>query len=216
MSQDIIKINEIFYSIQGESTHAGRPCIFIRTSGCKLRCSWCDTKYSYDEGENYTFEKLLKEIKKFDCNLVELTGGEPLEQNSSFLFLQILLDRGYEVLLETGGHCSLEKVPSKIQKIVDIKCPASLMHKTVDWDNLAFLNSKDELKFVIQDRNDFDWAIDIIKKYSLKGKCSLLFSPVFEVLKNEELAKWICDEAPFARFQMQFHKIIWDSEIRGV
>ncbi|MCO4782537.1 MAG: radical SAM protein [Candidatus Cloacimonetes bacterium] len=211
-----MKINEIFYSIQGESTHAGRPCIFIRTSGCKLRCSWCDTKYSYSEGDEYTFDALLDHIDQYDCKLVELTGGEPLEQSSSYALLEVLLQRGYEVLLETGGHCSLEKVPSGVKKIVDIKCPASLMHKTVLWDNLRYIDSNDELKFVIQDRADFDWAIEVIEKYSLKGKCCLLFSAVFEVLPRATLAKWICEEAPFVRFQMQFHKVIWDSNLRGV
>lgn len=216
MNSSTIKINEIFYSIQGESTHAGRPCIFIRTSGCKLRCSWCDTKYSYSEGQDYSFEDLLLEIKEYDCKLVELTGGEPLEQEASFSLLNVLIQNGYEVLLETGGHCSLETVPKSVKKIVDIKCPASLMHKTVLWDNLQYVTSDDELKFVIQDRADFDWALNKIEEYQLKDKCCLLFSAVFEVLPRATLAQWICEEAPYARFQMQFHKIIWDSNLRGV
>jgi len=211
-----LKINEIFYSIQGESSYAGTPCVFIRLTGCNLRCVWCDSEYSFYDGREISLDEILTEIKKYNCNLIEVTGGEPLMQENCIELLQVLLSSGYQVMLETGGSLPVSAVPKGVIKIIDFKCPESKMEKKNLWSILDDLDSKDEIKFVIGNRTDFDWAIDRVKEYNLTSKWTVLFSPVFDDLEYEDLVKWILDSKLPIRFQMQMHKHIWDPEMTGV
>jgi len=215
-TSDRIKVHEIYFSVQGESSHVGRPCIFIRTSGCKLRCSWCDTSHAFYEGDWLSFDQILKEISNFPSKLVEVTGGEPMEQAEIIPFLNFLLANNYEVLMETGGHVSLKDVPAQIHKIMDIKCPASKMDRKNNFSNIEALNSGDEVKFVIQDRADFDYAVEVIQKYKLEQKCELLLSPVHGVMEAQTLVEWMLNQGLNARFQLQMHKYVWSAETRGV
>lgn len=211
-----LKIHEIYFSIQGESSHIGRPCIFIRTTGCKLRCSWCDTTHAFHDGNIMSFEQIHSAIAKYPCKLVEVTGGEPMEQEEIVEFLQSLLERDYEVLMETGGHVDLSKVPSSVHKIMDVKCPGSRMHKQNKYENFQWLDSDDEVKFVVLDRQDFDFCLDVIKEHNLQRKCEILLSPVHGKLAPEKLVEWTLSEGLQARFQLQIHKYIWSAETRGV
>lgn len=211
-----IKIHEIYTSIQGESTHVGRPCIFIRTSGCKLRCTWCDTPHAYQEGHWMSIDRVMEKIAQFKIQLVEVTGGEPLEQESIYTLLQTLIDHDYEVLLETGGHILCDKVPLEVRKIIDMKCPASKMERHNNYDNLTLINKHDEIKFVIQDRQDFDWSESLVNEYDLSNKATVLFSPVFAKMKPALLVEWIMQSSLNVRFQIQLHKVVWDPEARGV
>jgi 7-carboxy-7-deazaguanine synthase len=211
-----LKINEIFYSIQGESTYAGKPCIFIRLTYCNLRCSNCDTEYAFNEGTDMSISEILSKIKKYPCTLVEVTGGEPLFQNNCIQLLQSLILNRYKVMLETGGSLPLHHVPAEVIKIVDFKCPSSKMEKKNDWSILADLNKNDEVKFVIGDKEDFDWAVEKIVFYQLTEKFTVLFSPVFNRLKYETLAEWILYCNLPIRFQAQIHKHIWNPNKKGV
>lgn len=211
-----MKINEIFKSIQGESSYAGLPCVFIRTTFCNLRCRWCDTTYAFHEGEERSIESILQEVRRFGCRLVELTGGEPLLQKEIYLLLERLLDEGYLVLIETSGSVPIDPVDPRAVVIMDIKCPGSGMSHANRWENLERLRDRDEVKFVIADRDDFDWAKEIVARYpSLRGK-AVLFSPVFGRLDPQQLADWILQENLPVRFQLQLHKYIWDPQMRGV
>jgi len=212
----MLKINEIFYSIQGEGSKAGFPCVFIRLTYCNLRCSYCDTEYAFYEGKDMSIEEVLNEIKQFKCNLVEVTGGEPLVQEESLELMIKLCDAGYEVMLETGGSLSIENVDKRVKNIVDFKCPASKMDKKNYYENIDFLKSVDEVKFVIGNKDDYEWSKEIIKKYNLEQKCEVLFSSVFNQLENRELVKWILEDKLNVRFQTQLHKYIWEPEKRGV
>ena len=211
-----LKINEIYYSVQGESTHAGRPCIFIRLTYCNLRCSYCDTEYAFYDGKDMEITDIMSEIKRWDCNLVEVTGGEPLFQDECIDLLNELVNSNYEVMLETGGSLSISDVPKKVVKIVDFKCPSSGMVKKNLWSIVDDLQTHDEVKFVIGNREDFDWAKDHITEYSLDKICTLLFSPTFGEIDPQQIVEWILAENLPVRMQLQMHKMIWSPEEKGV
>ena len=217
-----LSISEIFYSVQGESTYAGLPCTFVRLTGCPLRCSWCDTEYSFSGGTKMSFEDLLLEIKKHPTNLVEVTGGEPLAQANADEFLEFLVQNKFKVLLETAGSHSLERVPREVCVIMDIKAPGSNESARNRWENLKLLKpGVDEIKFVISDKNDFDYSADIIRRNDLAGRFELLFSAVHKTAKHpgldmKDLAEWILESKLPVRMQTQLHKHIWGAEKRGV
>ncbi len=216
----IFIISEIFFSIQGEGTRAGLPCIFIRFQGCKLRCSWCDTPYALKfkgEGKIMSSDKIIEKIGKFSCKLVQITGGEPLHQDNTILFMKELCDLNYTVLLETSGSEDISKIDKRVIKIMDLKCPGSKMQQFNNYDNIKYLKKKDEIKFVVSDKKDFDWAQKIIKKYKLKEKVSaVLLSPAFQSMNSRKLAEWILKSGLDVRIQLQIHKFIWDPGQRGV
>lgn len=213
----MLTVNEIFHSIQGESTHAGRPCVFVRLTACDLRCSWCDTPYAFTEGRKMTVDDVVAQVRARDCPLVEITGGEPLLQRDVYPLMQRLLDEGYTVMLETGGHISTGQVPPAVIKIVDVKCPASGESHRMDWENLNRLRPQDEVKFVIKDRTDYEFARDVLARHALSGRvAAVLFSPVHGVLDPRDLAAWILDDALPVRLQLQVHKYIWGADVRGV
>ncbi|MEK9628255.1 MAG: radical SAM protein [Nitrospinota bacterium] len=212
----MLKINEIYLSVQGESSHTGLPCIFVRLTGCNLRCSWCDTAHAFYEGKKMSIDEAIQEVEKFGIKLVEVTGGEPLMQENVFPFMQKLLDKDYKVMLETGGSLSLEKVPEKVIKIMDLKCPGSGEQEKNNFDNLKFLSSHDEVKFVILDRKDYEWSRETINKYKISETSQVLLSPVFDKLELKELTKWILEDRLHVRLQTQLHKIIWDKNTIGV
>lgn len=211
-----MRVTEIFYSIQGESSFAGMPCTFIRLTGCNLRCTWCDTEYSFYGGSEMSHGEILAEIEKVGCKIVEFTGGEPLLQRAVYALITELLDREYTVLVETGGSINLSNLDPRAIKVMDIKCPASGMQDKMDFANIALLTGRDEVKFVILDRNDYDYAQNIIEKYDLTSKTNLLFSPVYGNLDLKTLAEWILEDKLNARFQIQLHKYIWGPDVRGV
>ena len=213
---DTLRINEIFHSIQGESTFAGRPCVFIRLTYCNLRCTFCDTEYAFFEGAEMSVAAIMEQVEKYNCQLVEVTGGEPLIQKNVHRLMSELCDRGYEVLLETAGHMDISLVDSRVRRIMDIKCPSSGESEKVMWKNLDYIMDRDELKFVIGDREDFDWAVNVIQMHHLKEKCALLISPVFGKMENEELAGWVLESGLNMRMQLQMHKYIWDPARKGV
>jgi 7-carboxy-7-deazaguanine synthase len=217
MNQGMLTINEIFHSIQGESTHAGRPCVFVRLSACDLRCRWCDTPYAFSGGRRMAVDDVMADVASHACDLVEVTGGEPLLQEDVYLLMARLLESGRTVLLETGGHLSVERVPAGVIKIIDVKCPASGEHERNHWANLDVLQPRDEVKFVIQDRTDYEFARGILKTHALAGRCAaVLFSPVHGVLDPQELARWMLEDRLAARLQLQLHKYIWGVDARGV
>jgi 7-carboxy-7-deazaguanine synthase len=213
----LLTVNEIFYSIQGESTFAGRPCVFVRLTACDLRCSWCDTPYSFYEGRKRTLDDVLAVVDGYDCPLVEVTGGEPLLQEEVYPLMQSLLARGRTVLLETGGHRSTERVPGDVVTILDVKCPGSGEAHRNDWSNLERLRPHDEVKFVIKDRVDYEYARDIVHRHDLRKRASaILFSPVHGVLDARQLSEWVLADRLPVRVQLQLHKFIWDPSTRGV
>jgi len=213
----MLKINEIYHSIQGESTSAGRRCAFVRLTYCNLRCTYCDTEYAFYEGEDMSVQRVINEIEKYGCKLVEITGGEPLVQADECLELMNKLCKlGYEVMIETGGSLSIKDIDPRVKIIMDLKCPSSGMEKKNLYQNLMFLKPNDELKFVIGDRMDYEWTNDVLKKYNLQGKCIILFSVVFGKLEPVELINWILKDKLDVRFQLQMHKYIWHPETKGV
>ena len=212
----MIKVNEIFYSIQGEGTSAGLPCIFVRLTGCNLRCTYCDTEYAFYEGTDKSIEQIIEQVRTYNCNLVEITGGEPLQQIKSFDLMKELCENNFEVLLETGGSLSIKEVDKRVKIIMDLKCPSSGMKKKNLYSNIDFIKPTDEVKFVIETREDYDWAKNIIKNYKLDDKTQILFSPVFGKVNYELIVKWILEDKLNVRFQLQMHKFIWDPEKRGV
>ena len=212
----MIKINEIYLSIQGESTHTGLPCIFIRLTGCNLRCSWCDTAYAFHEGKNMSIDEILQKVENFGIHLVEITGGEPLMQDNVYTLMKRLIEKGYKVMLETGGSISLERVPKDVIKIMDLKCPGSGEQEKNNLDNLKLLAPHDEVKFVILDKKDYEWSRDIIKRYKINETAHILLSPVFDKLELKEMVKWILEDRLPVRLQTQLHKIIWDKNTIGV
>ncbi len=216
ISQKYLKVNEIFYSIQGESTAAGKPCVFVRLSYCNLHCDYCDTEYAFNEGRDMTIGQIFEAIATYNSKLVEVTGGEPLLQENVYPLLKILCDNNYNVLLETGGHINIGTVDKRVKIIMDIKCPSSNESEKNLWTNFDKLKKKDEIKFVLSDKNDFKWAKSIIKKYNLMNKYRLLFSPVFGKLNNKDLAEWILSEKLPVQMQLQLHKYIWPESKRGV
>lgn len=212
----MLKVNEIYYSVQGESTYTGLPCVFVRLTFCNLRCTYCDTEYAFYDGEDLSINQIIERVKNYKCNLVEVTGGEPLMQEESYLFLQKLCDENFDVLLETGGSLPIKEVDKRVKIIMDLKCPSSGMLKKNLYDNLSYLKKTDELKFVIGTREDYEWSKNIIKEYSLFGKYEILFSTVFEELEPETLVGWILEDKLNVRFQLQVHKYIWDPKTKGV
>ena len=213
----MLTINEIFYSIQGESTYAGRPCVFVRLTACDLRCSWCDTTYAFHEGRKQSIDEVLAEVERLDCPLVEVTGGEPLLQDDVYPLMQSLIDRGRTVLLETGGHRSTANVPQSVITILDVKCPGSGEAHRNDWSNLDRLRPHDEVKFVVKDRADYEYARDVIAKHRLGGRVAAVhLSPVHGVMDLRQLSEWAMADRLPARLQIQLHKFIWDPDTRGV
>jgi 7-carboxy-7-deazaguanine synthase len=215
-----LNISEIFYSIQGEGTRAGLPCVFVRLQGCNLRCTWCDTPYALDIKqieEEITFQKILQQIQFFNCNFIEFTGGEPLMQPKSIELMNYLSENNYTVAIETGGSLLIDKLNSQIIKILDIKCPGSNMSKFNKFENFKFLNKKDEIKFVLNDQQDFHWAMEVVSAHNLFDIVdNVLFSPVFGKLESIDLAQWILESHQPIRLQLQIHKFIWEPSTRGV
>lgn len=211
-----LKVNEIFHSIQGESSHAGRPCVFVRLTYCSLRCSYCDTEYAFFEGRERPLEEILDEVAGYGCRLVEVTGGEPLIQEETTLLLERLLERGHEVLLETSGAWPVETVPEGVKIIMDLKTPGSGMVARNRWENLRHLDADDEIKFVICDRADYEWARGVVGEHDLTARHTVLFSPSFGQLSADELAEWILTDRLPVRLQLQLHKFIWSPTARGV
>jgi 7-carboxy-7-deazaguanine synthase len=227
-----MQITEIYKSIQGESTHAGLPCVFVRLTGCNLRCSWCDSEHTFTGGHRRSLEEVLAEVEQLspDGGLVEITGGEPMLQEREVVpLMQRLLDAGYTVLLETSGERPLQRVPPGVIKIVDVKCPNSGEPDTFHTDNLDTLNSMDEVKFVLSDRVDYEFARDFVTRHSLGRRVNaVLFSPAFSkeasgvrdasycLLDPRELAEWMLADSVPARLGLQIHKFIWDPAMKGV
>lgn len=213
-------ISEIFYSIQGEGTRAGLPCVFIRFQGCELRCNWCDTPYALEikqQEQLLSFEEIIKNVKKYNCNFVMFTGGEPLYHMGVNELIKWFCDNNYTVVIETNGHQPISDIDSRANFVMDIKCPSSKMDKFNNYENFKFIKKDDEVKFVIMNREDFDFAVDIIIKYDLnKIIDNILFSPVFGVLEPLKLAEWILKENLSVRMQLQIHKYIWQPTTRGV
>lgn len=215
--EGLITINEIFYSVQGESSYAGRPCVFVRLTACDLRCSWCDTPYAFHEGRKRTLDEVLAEIERYDCPLVEVTGGEPLLQHDVYPLMKGLLDRGKTVLLETGGHRSTADVPEPVVTILDVKCPGSGEAGKMHWENLSRLRPHDEVKFVVKDREDYEYARAVIAEHRLAERAAAVhLSPVHGVLEPRILSEWVLADRLPVRVQLQLHKFIWSPEARGV
>jgi 7-carboxy-7-deazaguanine synthase len=213
----MLTVSEIFHSIQGESTYAGAPCVFVRLTSCDLRCTWCDTPYAFTEGRKRAVDDVVDEVACFGCPLVEITGGEPLLQEDVYPLMTGLLAGGMTVLLETGGHISVDRVPAGVVKIIDVKCPGSGESARNHWPNLDRVGPRDEVKFVIQDRADYEFARDVVERHRLGERCSaVLFSPVHGVLAPPDLAAWILADRLTARLQLQVHKYIWGAHARGV
>jgi 7-carboxy-7-deazaguanine synthase len=213
----MLTVNEIFHSIQGESTHVGRPCVFVRLTACDLRCSWCDTPYAFTGGQKMSVEEVIARLEGTGCRLVEITGGEPLLQPHVYPLMDRLLASGFEVLLETGGHLDVSQVPAGVIRIIDVKCPASGEAGRNHWPNLDQLRPSDEVKFVIQDRADYDFAREVVAQHALVGRClAVHFSPVHGVLDPKDLAAWILADGLTVRLQLQAHKYIWGADVRGV
>jgi 7-carboxy-7-deazaguanine synthase len=212
----MLTVNEIFFSIQGEGTRAGLPCVFVRLTGCPLRCVWCDTAYAFEEGTRRDEEDVMREIAGFPGRLVQVTGGEPLAQPAAFALVSRLLDAGYGVLVETSGHILLDRLDRRAVAIVDVKCPGSGESGRMEWRNLDLLKPEDELKFVVRDRADFEWARDVVRERRLHERNAVLFSPVHGELDPGQLARWILDDGLSVRLQVQLHKYLWPGVPRGV
>lgn len=209
-------INEIYPSIQGESTHAGRPCVFVRLTGCNLRCSYCDTEYAFYDGTRMSIDEILTKVDELGINLVEITGGEPLLQKNCVALARRLVETGHTVLIETSGERPIDVLPPEVIRIMDIKCPSSNESSRNNWANIENLKSQDEVKFVIGDRADYDWAKQILIEHDLAARATVLMSVTFERLSPRDLCGWILEDRLPVRFQLQAHKYIWDHETRGV
>ncbi len=211
----MIRLTEIFHSIQGESSFAGLPCVFIRLTGCNLRCRWCDSEYTFTGGTQVSIDEVISRVKSFDCPLVEVTGGEPLAQPEAFDLIRRLCDEGLEVLVETSGSIDISPVDPRARIIMDLKCPGSGEEEKNLWPNLERIRSQDEIKFVISDRRDYEWAVGVVEAYQLQHR-ALLFSPVWGEMPMQELAEWMLEDRIRARFQTQLHKHIWGPDVTGV
>ncbi len=211
-----MRITEIFHSIQGESTSAGRPCAFVRLTGCPLRCTWCDSEYTFHGGTEMGLEDILAKVRSYDCRLVEVTGGEPLHQPEAFTLIERLCTDGYEVLVETSGAIDVTPVDQRARLIMDVKCPGSGMTDRMDWKNLDRVGGKDEVKFVLKDRADYEFARTIIARHDLSGRCPVLLSPSFGELDPRQLSEWVLADKLPVRVQLQLHKFIWDPHMKGV
>jgi len=213
----MLTVNEIFYSIQGEATRAGEPCVFVRLTACDLRCSWCDTPYAFYEGRKQSIDEVIADVEQHQCRLVEITGGEPLLQDEVYPLMERLIDRGYTVMLETGGHRPIARVPRAVIKIMDVKCPGSGESDKNYWPNLEALSGHDEVKFVVKDRADYEFARTVISQRDLPSRvAAILMSPVHGVLEPRALSEWMLADHLPARLQLQLHKFIWSPETRGV
>ncbi|MDX6402672.1 MAG: 7-carboxy-7-deazaguanine synthase [Blastocatellia bacterium] len=214
----VLRVTEIFRSIQGESTHAGRPCTFVRLTGCPMRCTWCDSEYTFTGGDHLSIDEVMKQVRDFGCPLVEVTGGEPLAQREAFDLIRRLCDESYEVLIETGGYVSTEELDQRARIILDVKCPASGEAERNHWPNLTRLRPDlDEVKFVVADRGDWEFTRKIVEEYQLEKRArSILISPAWEQINLQELANWIMESGMNARMQLQLHKYIWGPDVRGV
>lgn len=213
-----LRVTEIFLSVQGESSHAGRPCAFVRLTGCPMRCVWCDSEYTFTGGERMSFEDVFARLEDFGCSLVEVTGGEPLAQKNAFSFIRELCDRGYEVLIETGGFVSIAQVDPRAKIILDVKCPASGESERNHWANLEVIDAaKDEVKFVVADLADLDFAFDVIERYELANRArEILISPVFGSPQLKEIAERVAASGLPVRVNLQLHKYIWGPDVHGV
>jgi 7-carboxy-7-deazaguanine synthase len=209
-----MRITEIYQSIQGESSYAGLPCVFVRTTGCDLRCSWCDSEFTFTGGTAMTLDRIMTEVEKYDCELVELTGGEPLLQPEIYELATRLADAGHTILIETGGHRDISKLDPRVIRIMDLKCPASGECEKNLWSNLEHLRSFDEVKFVIADRGDYEWARDTIRGHGLEGRVALLVSTAFGMIDPDRVVEWMLEDKLRARFQLQLHKYIWPADAR--
>lgn len=212
----MLKVNEIYFSLQGESSRAGLPCVFVRLTYCNLRCTYCDTEYAFYEGEDKSVDEIINEVKKYGCNLVEITGGEPLVQEESLNLMKKLCGEGFDVMLETAGNMPICNIDDRVNIIMDLKCPSSGMMKKNLYENINHLKKTDELKFVIGDREDYDWMNEMIDQYDLNNKCKILVSVVFDKLEPLALVNWVLEDKLDVRFQLQMHKFIWQPETKGV
>jgi len=211
-----MKISEIFTSIQGETSFVGLPFTFVRLTGCNLRCLYCDTQYAYEEGTEYSLDKVVAEVNKRAVSRVVITGGEPLLQDETYILCSRLLDAGATVLLETNGSILIKDVDQRVHRILDLKCPGSGMDKYMIFKNVDYLTVRDEIKFVISDRKDFEWALEILNQHEMQGRAHVLFSPVSDRLHPQELAEWILQEKLNVRLQLQIHRYIWPDRRRSV
>lgn len=211
-----VRINEIFHSLQGEGTRVGLPCVFVRLTGCHLRCTWCDTTYAFAEGQWLEVDEILSRVRAFGCPLVEVTGGEPLLQPAVYPLLSRLADEFPTVLLETSGALSIAGVDPRVVRIMDIKCPGSGEAERNHWPNVERLTARDEVKFVLADRTDYEWARDVLRRFDLPARCPVLFSPVHGRLPPAELAGWVLADRLPVRVGLQLHKLIWPHVERGV
>lgn len=211
-----MRVTEIFHSIQGESTFAGRPCVFVRLTGCPLRCSWCDTDYAFYGGTDQSIDAIVDTVRAYECPLVEVTGGEPLAQPDSRALLARLCDGKFTVLLETSGAVDTAGVDPRVRVIVDVKCPGSGMTDRMHWPSVERLRPQDEAKFVIKDRADYEWAKGTVARLAIDRRCTVLFSPVFGALDPRQLAEWVLADRLQVRYQLQLHKLIWSPDMRGV
>ncbi len=213
----MLTVNEVFFSVQGESTYAGLACVFVRLTACDLRCSWCDTAYAFSEGHKRSVDEVVAAVEGFGCGLVEVTGGEPLLQEDVYPLMERLVSRGFTVLLETGGHRSIARVPPAVVAVMDVKCPGSGEAEKVDWENMSRLRAHDQVKFVIRDRADYEFARDTLVRHGLAARAAaVLFSPVHGVLHPRELSEWVLADRLPVRVQLQVHKYIWGADVRGV
>jgi len=213
----VLTVHEIYLSVQGESTHVGRPCVFVRLTACDLRCSWCDTPYAFTGGRKMSIDEVVASVRALNCSLVELTGGEPLLQADAIPLMQRLIDDGFEVLIETGGHLPIDRLPTGVHAIMDVKCPGSGEAEKMHWPNLDVITRDHEVKFVIADRADYEYARKVISTHDLGARAgAVLLSPVHGVQRADEVVHWMLEDHLQARLQIQTHKYIWTPETRGV
>jgi 7-carboxy-7-deazaguanine synthase len=215
-NRERLRINEIFYSVQGEGTRAGERCVFVRLTGCHLRCTWCDTEYAFYEGGWMSLDEILAQVRGYDCPLVQVTGGEPLLQPAVYPLMTRLADAGATVLLETSGALSIADVDPRVVRIVDVKCPGSGESDRNYWPNMALLTPRDEVKFVIADRVDYEYMRDVVLRYGLSERCPVLVAPVHGALESVQLTNWLLEDKLDVRLNIQLHKIIWSPTTRGV
>jgi 7-carboxy-7-deazaguanine synthase len=214
--EPLFRVNEIFVSIQGESSYAGIPCIFVRLTGCNLRCSYCDTAYAYDEGLVISLSEIIERVKRYECRNVCITGGEPLLQENINKMINLLKKNHFNVYIETNGSQNIDILPKGIVRIVDIKCPGSGMEQEMDWKNIKRLTCNDEVKFIISSKRDYEWAKEITKKYKIVDRTTVLFGLAHGKLKPKTLAGWILKDGLDVRLQLQLHKIVWPDKTRCV
>lgn len=211
-----LRITEIYSSIQGESTHVGKRCVFVRLTGCNLRCRWCDSEYTFTGGDHMDIDEVVSKAHEFGIHTVEVTGGEPLVQKNAIPLMEALLALGHEVLLETSGSLPIAPVPDDVHVIMDLKPPDSGEEGANLWENIEELASNDEVKFVLASRRDYDWAVDVVRRYKLPARCCVLFSPVWGSIEASDLVAWVLEDQLDVRVQLQMHKVIWPAETQGV